>query len=158
VTDVLSSLPYQWISPLINEVAGFSKVPRLFKLVRLLRLIKLIRLTRVARTAENFKAFIGMSRAVSRAASFLLIFSLIVHIIACVLYFCGTLNFRDPDGYSIPPTSSDALLFSRTMRNLLAGTCAVGWQAPVFCRWTVISRALWMRLRVQDTRIHFTGP
>ena len=147
---MLSSLPYQWISPLINEVAGFSKVPRLFKLVRLLRLIKLFRLTRVARTAANFKAHIGMSRAFSRAASFLLIFSLIVHIIACVLYFCGTLNFRDPNGYSsdffrfsliAPP------LLSQPVRNSLAGTCRVGWRAPAFCVWTGISRALWMRRR-----------
>lgn len=68
--DVFSSLPYQWISPVINEVAGFSKVPRLFKLMRLLRLIKLVRLTRITRTASNFKAYIGMTRAVSRAASF----------------------------------------------------------------------------------------
>lgn len=115
--DVMSSLPYQWISPIINEVAGFSKVPRLFKLMRLLRLIKLVRLTRISRTATNFKAYVGMTRAVSRAVSFvsvhfvfaiifcntrqILIFSWVIHIIACVLYFCGTLNFRDPNGFVI---------------------------------------------------------
>jgi hypothetical protein len=96
--DVVSSLPYQWITPLVSEVAGFSKFPRLFKLVRLLRLIKFLRLTRMSRTAANFKASVGMSQAVYRGATFLLIFSLTLHVIACFLYFVGTLYYRDPGG------------------------------------------------------------
>ncbi len=104
VPDVVSSLPYQWITPIINEVAGFSKgtislyctafrfyshsftVPRLFKLIRLLRLIKFMRLNRVTRTASNFKSSVGMSHAVYRGISFVLVFFLTVHIIACCLY------------------------------------------------------------------------
>jgi hypothetical protein len=104
VPDVVSSLPYQWITPIINEIAGFSKgtislhstrfrfyshlfaVPRLFKLIRLLRLIKFMRLNRVTRTASNFKSSVGMSHAVFRGISFIVVFFLTVHIIACCLY------------------------------------------------------------------------
>ena len=110
VPDVVSSLPYQWIAPIINEVAGFSKgtisphstrfrfyfhwfaVPRLFKLIRLLRLIKFMRLNRVTRTASNFKSSVGMSHAVFRGISFVVVFFLTVHIIACCLYDAAMLS------------------------------------------------------------------
>ncbi len=96
--DVVSSLPYQWISPVVNEAFGFSRVPRLLKLTRLLRLIKFMRLNRVKRNVDNFKASVGMSHAVYRGVSFLIVFFFTVHSIACILYFAGTLSLRDSDG------------------------------------------------------------
>jgi hypothetical protein len=98
LTDVVSSLPIQYMSPLISEAVGFSKVPRLFKLIRLLRLIKFFRVNRVKRTASTFKDSVGMSHAVYRGLSFVIVFFFTVHTIACALYFVGTLYFRDPNG------------------------------------------------------------
>jgi hypothetical protein len=109
LTDLISSIPFQYMSPMISEAVGFSKVPRLFKLIRLLRLIKFFRVNRVKRTASSFKDSVGMSHAVYRGLSFLIVFFFTVHTIACALYFVGTLYFRDHDGCALchmPPPSN----------------------------------------------------
>ncbi len=98
--DLAGSVPLDLILFLLSTDSGITltstrmaaRLPRFLRFAKILRFLKLMKTARMAKVIERIQEDINIKPAMFRVISFFFVFIVVAHLMACFLFFLGTMD------------------------------------------------------------------